>query len=95
VEQFRHRKIQSVFSTLLDQGVEERYVEPDINRTVFLLSFLAAVRGVIHPRVLVEHPFSAIDAVEQILRIFLAGIMTDEGRAALAELHMNTQSHST
>ena len=95
VEEFRHRKIQTVFSALVDQGIAEGSIGRDVNRTVFLLSYLAAIRAVINPRVLVEHPFSAFDAVEQIVRIFFAGIMTEEGRSAFEELHTKQQSHST
>ena len=95
VEEFRHRKIQTVFSALVDQGIAEGSIGRDVNRTVFLLAYLAAIRAVINPRVLVEHPFSAIDAIEQIVRIFFTGIMTDEGRSAFAELHTKQQSHST
>lgn len=95
VEEFRHRKIQTVFSALLDQGIAEGSIGREVNRTIFLLAYLAAIRAIINPRVLVEHPFSAIDAVEQIVRIFFAGIMTDEGRSAFAALHTKRQSHST
>lgn len=95
VEEFRHRKIQMVFSAFLDQGIAEGYIERDVNKTVFLLAYAAAIRDVINPRVLVEHPFSAIDAIEQIVRIFFGGIMTDEGRSALANVHTKPQSHST
>jgi AcrR family transcriptional regulator len=95
VEEFRHRKIQAVFSALLEQGVAEGFIEPGVNRTIFLLAFPAAVRAVINPRVFVEHPISMVEAVQQMLRIFFAGIMTDGGRAALAELQMNSPSHSS
>jgi AcrR family transcriptional regulator len=95
VEEFRHRKIQAVFSTLLEQGLAEGYVEKDVNRTVFLLAFLAAVRAVVNPRVLAEHPISAVDAIQQMLRIFFAGILTDGGRTALADLRMKPLSHSS
>jgi AcrR family transcriptional regulator len=95
VEDFRARKIQAVFTALLEQGVAEGYVEQDVNRTVFLLAFLAAVRAVINPRVLAEHPISSVDAIQQMLRIFFAGIMTAGGRVALAELQMKSLSHSS
>jgi hypothetical protein len=44
--------------------------------------------------VLVEHPISAVDAVEQIIRIFFAGIMTADGREALADLRTRQLSQT-
>lgn len=95
VEEFRHRKIQAVFSALLDQGIAEGQIDPGVHRTVFLASFLAAARAVITPRFLAEHPISAVEAVRQMLGIFFGGIMTDAGRRALADLRSHEYPHSS
>ncbi len=94
IESFRQRKIQETFSRLLDQGRAEGLLLGDVDRAIFLMAFRAAVREIVRPGVLAVHAFTAPDVIEQILRIFFSGIMTESGRTAFAELSQRQHSHS-
>ena len=54
VEEFRRLRITETFSRLVDQGITEGYVRPDIHRRVFMLAYLHAVENTVHPSVLVN-----------------------------------------
>jgi AcrR family transcriptional regulator len=86
VEEFRENMIRRVFTRLLEQGVAEGFIRPDVNQTIFLMAYLSAIRSIIRPHVVLEQGISIPDAIEQIFRIFFAGIMTAEGRRAFDEL---------
>jgi AcrR family transcriptional regulator len=92
IDTFRQKKIQVVFSRLLDQGMAEGLVRNDLDRRVFLMAFTAAVRAIVQPIVLAANAFTIPDVMEQIVGIFFAGIMTDAGQAAFGELEQRQQS---
>jgi AcrR family transcriptional regulator len=94
VEEFRQKKIEQTFTVLLDQGTKEGSLRTDLNRTVFLMAYQAAVRATIQPRVLSELPLTAPDVMDQLISIFFTGIMTSEGRQALKEIRLKKQSQS-
>lgn len=94
VEEFRENMIRRVFTRLLEQGSQEGYVRPDVNRSIFMMSYLSAIRTVIRPHVVLEEGLSIPDAIEQIFRIFFAGILTPEGREALHQHQPSTPSLS-
>lgn len=85
VEEFRENMIRNTFSRLLDQGVSEGCVRRDIDRTVFMMAYLAAIRTIIRPHVILQQDISVPNAIEQIFRIFFGGILTPEGRRVLEE----------
>jgi AcrR family transcriptional regulator len=86
VEEFRENMIRRVFTRLLEQGVAEGFIHPDVNHAIFMMAYLSAIRAIIRPYVMLEQEITIPDAIEQIFRIFFAGIMTAEGRRALEEL---------
>jgi AcrR family transcriptional regulator len=88
VEEFRENMIRKTFTLLLDQGIREGFLRPDINRTIFLMAYLAAIRAIIRPHVILQHDISIPDAIEQIFRIFFVGILTPEGIHALEKLQI-------
>jgi TetR/AcrR family transcriptional regulator, cholesterol catabolism regulator len=87
IEEFRKHRITDVFSHLVEQGILEGYVRPDVNKRIFLLVVLGSIRNVVNPTVLAQESFSAREAVENVLKLFFTGILTDQGRAGLAKLH--------
>jgi AcrR family transcriptional regulator len=87
VEEFRRLRLTEIFGRLIEEGVRERYVRPDINRRIFLLAYLSAVENIVHPSVLMNESFSAREALETIIRIFLTGVLTLEGWQRFDELH--------
>ena len=92
IEEFRTHRILEVFTHLVEQGIKEGYVRSDINKRVFLLAVLGAVRSVVNPAVLAQESFSAHEAVQNMLTLFFTGILTEQGRAGLEKLRKNELS---
>lgn len=87
IEKFRQQKIQENFARLLEQGKREGYLRGDVDVRIFLMAYTAAIRAIIRPSVLAAHAFTIPDVLEQIVGIFLTGVMTDSGRAAFDAIH--------
>jgi AcrR family transcriptional regulator len=94
VEAFRQRKILYVFSRLLDQGLAEGYLRKDVDQGIFLMAFASAIRAIVRPDVLAANTFTVPDVMEQIVKIFFAGIMTETGRTAFGEFQKRQLSQS-
>jgi AcrR family transcriptional regulator len=92
IEVFRQQKIQENFTRLLEQGRGEGFLRADVDQKVFLMAYSAAIRAIVRPNVLAAHAFTIPDVMEQIVRIFFAGIMTENGRKAFDELQQRQQS---
>jgi AcrR family transcriptional regulator len=88
VEEFRENMIRKTFTRLLDQGIREGFLRPEINRTIFMMAYLAAIRAIIRPHVILQHDISVPDAIEQIFRIFFGGILSPEGMQVLENLQI-------
>jgi len=86
VQQFRRERIHEVVGQLLEQGIKEGKVRPDINPRVFILAYLSTVEGIVEPRVLSEESFSTSEALQSILAIFFHGILTKDASARLEQL---------
>lgn len=93
IQRFREERIQQAFTLLYDQGVREGTFRRDVNRRIFLLSYLAAVNSVITPAVILAEPFSLQEAVRDIVSIFFRGVLTEEGRGRMRELEKSKPSH--
>jgi AcrR family transcriptional regulator len=91
IEQFRERKLQENVTKLLDQGVREGVIRPDIDRQLFLMAFIATAQAVIRPSMLLIEHRSPQQVVAQFITMMYTGIMTDAGRD---EFFVATQ-HST
>lgn len=78
IEQFRAEKIQqNIFRVLLnkDGGKFVGNVEPEI----FAAAFLASVRAVVNPEFILDKGLTFEAAVEQLVKLFLFGIVGSEG----------------
>lgn len=80
IEQFRVERVPQMFSLLLDQGVQEGYIRPEMNKRVFLLAYMAAVQQIMQPTVLANESFSAREAIRGIMELLFVGAMTERGR---------------
>ncbi len=92
IEDFRARRLPDVFLRLLQQGIREGHVRPDLQKRIFLLAYMAAVQHIMQPSVLANESFSAREAITGIVELFFQGVLTDRGRKELArtELHLST-----
>lgn len=86
IQTFRHERILTLWAGLIEEGKRTGYVRPEISQRVFLLALTSTVEGIVNPMVLTNESFSADEALENIVSIFLKGIMTPE---AAKELHGN------
>jgi AcrR family transcriptional regulator len=84
IQKFRREHIYSLWSSLVEEGKRTKYVRPEINQRIFMLALYATVEGIVNPSVLSNEAFSADQALETIVTIFLKGILTEE---AAREFH--------
>lgn len=87
VEQFRGQAIPLYFGALVEEGIREGYLRPDIDRNVLIRMLVLSIQGIIRPEVVSElrmHP-SAI--MEQILSIILHGIVNPPRKAQKKSSH--------
>mgnify|MGYP001770748047 FL=1 len=91
VESFRERRVMNTFAQLIEQGIQEGYIRPELSTRLFLLAFTSAVQHIIQPHVLAHESFSAQQAIGGLLELFFKGALTDVGRKNLAAL----QRHNT
>ena len=81
MEAFRRTRILETFNKLVEQGVREKMIRPEINTRIFLQAYLAAIERVINPTALAGESFSAREAILGIVNMFFRGVMTgDAGR---------------
>lgn len=80
VEQFREQKLQENVVKLLEQGVREEVIRPDIDRDLFIKAFVAVAQAIIRPSTLLIDTRSPQQVLTQIITMMYTGIMTDAGR---------------
>jgi len=87
IQNFRRDKIFTLWAGLLQEGKQAGYVRPEIDQRIFLLALTSTVEGIVNPAVLINESFSADEAIENIVTIFLKGILTLEAAKELKDLH--------
>lgn len=87
IQNFRRDKIFTLWAGLLQEGKLAGYVRPEIDQRIFLLALTSTVEGIVNPAVLINESFSADEAIENIVTIFLKGILTLEAAKELKDLH--------
>ncbi|MFN0158723.1 MAG: TetR/AcrR family transcriptional regulator [Bacteroidota bacterium] len=92
VEEFRAKRIIETFGNLVDQGMREGFIRPDLNKRLFLLAYLNSVQQIMQPAVLAHESFSAREAIQEIIEIFFRGTMTDAGRKQFEQLQQQQSS---
>jgi AcrR family transcriptional regulator len=93
VEEFRRRRVTDVFSRIFSQGIREGHMRRGINQQILLSAYLAAIERVIQPGFLAEVPYSATEALHQLVGIFFTGILTPEATKKLTRSR-NTSFHN-
>ncbi len=88
IEDFRRERISDVFNRLIAQGVSEGTMRPEMNKRVFLLCVLSAIDGIMQPHILANESFSVSDAIREILSVFFAGALTQQGRVQFDEMRL-------
>jgi hypothetical protein len=87
IQTFRRDKIFALWTDLVEEGKHAGYVRQEINQRVFLFALTSTVEGIVNPTVLTNESFSADEALESIVTIFLKGILTLDAARELNDLH--------
>jgi TetR/AcrR family transcriptional regulator, cholesterol catabolism regulator len=87
IQTFRREKIFTLWSDLVAEGKRTGYVRPEINQRVFLLALTSAVEGIVNPTVLTNESFSADEALETIVTVFMMGILTENAAREFTSHH--------
>ncbi len=93
VEEFRRRRLADVFSRIFSQGIREGYMRRGINQQILLSAYLAAIERIMQPGFLADVPYSAAEALHQLVGIFFTGILTPEATRKLTRSR-NTSFHN-
>jgi AcrR family transcriptional regulator len=80
IDKFRREHILSHVKRIFDQAKNENVFKSDLNIDLFYLVFISTVQGIMNPKMLSEHSFSAEEAFRGIVRILLEGALTDEAK---------------
>jgi AcrR family transcriptional regulator len=86
IDEFRNRKFPTVFGHIFEKGREEGLFRQDIDLQMFILLYTGVIRSIINPEVLSQNKFSATQAFENIITIFLRGILSEEARTKYREI---------
>ena len=80
VETFRREHVLSKLKEMFLQAKQEKIFREDLNVDLFYLVFIHSVEGIVNPRVLSAHSFSAKEAFAGILKLLFEGALTNDGR---------------
>lgn len=68
------------FNLLINEGMEKGIFRKDIDLQIIVLLYMNAIQGILNPEVLAQLPYTANQIFESIIRVFMEGIFTEEGR---------------
>lgn len=68
------------FSLLIKEGIEKGVFRNDIDQQILFLIFMSSLQGALNPEALVNLPVSGSQVFDAIVKVFLEGIFTEEGR---------------
>ncbi|HEY5740969.1 MAG TPA: TetR/AcrR family transcriptional regulator [Terrimicrobiaceae bacterium] len=80
VEEFRGRAIPQYVGRLLDEGIDEGHVRPQVNRELLIRMLVLSIQGIIRPEAVEELRLRPREALDRILGILFEGILTPRGR---------------
>ncbi len=81
---FRRKIMVTNVRNMVDLGKNEGMIRKDLDVDLFVLVFLSAVQDILTPQTLSEHPFSALQAFQGILKIIFTGALTEEARTTIS-----------
>lgn len=68
------------FNLLVKEGIEKGVFRNDIDQQILFLIFINSIQGVMNPDVLAQLPMTDAQVFEAIVKVFLEGVFTEEGR---------------
>ncbi len=85
IDNFRTKKIYTVFSKIIEQGKKEDIFLDKPNEIVITI-FVASLRAIVNPEFLYHNKFSYKEAMYIAFEILFNGILTDKGKKLLKKL---------
>jgi hypothetical protein len=68
------------FNLLVKEGIEKGVFRNDIDQQILFLIFMNSIQGALNPEVLTQLPVTGTQVFESIVKVFLEGVFTEEGR---------------
>jgi AcrR family transcriptional regulator len=84
IDEFRRKKILDNFKILIEAGVREGALRPDIDRDALVLIWLTLVQNLMTPEAIARLPYSGEVLFGTLLKVVFEGLLTEEGRRRYA-----------
>jgi len=84
IDEFRRKKILDNFKILIEAGVREGVLRPDIDRDALVLIWLTLVQSLMTPETIARLPYSGEVLFGTLLKVVFEGLLTEEGRRRYA-----------
>ena len=80
IDTFRREVVIGQLKKLFLQAKAEGFFREDLNVEIFQLILVNAAQGIVNPQILASHPFTAVEAYKEIIKVLFTGALTKEGK---------------
>jgi len=75
--------IREIFGKLFHEGMQKNYFRKDIDEEMIITMYISVIRAVMNPEFLTNSRYSAAEAFDKIVDVFMKGILSDEARKTI------------
>lgn len=75
--------IREIFGKLFHEGMQKNYFRKDIDEEMIITMYISVIRAVMNPEFLTNSRYSAAEAFDKIVDLFMKGILSDEARKTI------------
>ena len=68
------------FALLIEEGIEKGVFRKDVDKQILMLLYINAIQGILNPELLSKLPYTGTQVFDSMVKVFLEGIFTEEGR---------------
>lgn len=79
VDEFRTKRLKLFLSSILQQGIDEGYINKIPVELLFTV-FMSSIRAVVSPDFISQTEYSLNGAINDFLKLFFGGLLTDAGK---------------
>jgi AcrR family transcriptional regulator len=83
LDKFRKEHIISRLVSMVAQAKTENILRPDVHEEVVIQMLVNSIEGIVNPKILTTHSFSAEQATRSIITVIFQGALTDSARKEL------------
>lgn len=95
IEQIRQRNIPIYFTRLIEDGIKQGMVRPEIDPRFAGEFWLHAIRGLIQPDILEKNQLTPRQTLEKAIDLFFGGLLTPVGRQDYAKHLAHCKKHAS